>query len=80
MQPPKASLDSLDCVNPLDLLPGTLGFAGGGGVVIERAVFSAWVLVQPGVFVRTLESQSGPWRRMQPEQRRPLPAGGRGEY
>lgn len=71
-------MDSLDGVSPLDLLPRTLGFAGGGGVVIEGAVFSAWVLFQPGVFVRTLESQSGPWRRMQPEQRRPLPAGAGG--
>lgn len=37
-------------------------------------MFSAWVLLQPGVLVRTLESRSGPWRRMLPEKRRPLPA------
>lgn len=71
-------MDPLDGVSPLDLLLGPLGFAGGGGVVREGAVFSAWVLFQPGVFVGTLESQSGPWRRMQPEQRRPLPAGAQG--
>lgn len=71
-------MDALGWVSPLDLLPGTLGFAGAGSVVMEWAAFSAWVLLQPGVFVRTLESQSGPWRRMQPEQRRPLPAGARG--